>query len=281
MTFNARGKNRGVATPVSHRAAGRGPEPGTRATCTGNLARATGCFPGVTMGAMVQAGRSCFVVKKNFVLRHPSTLVTTMKRIAVFIIFACIVLAAGCTTGAPQQGGPSSTPALPASAGPLTEGKPLPMNGNMSHATPNTTFDVSIFEMEIGEVKENGEQELGIYIAARNTGTVPVQLVWFSKLTDNTGKSYGGIGISKGGVGARSYWINPGMAEAARDYVVLNSDRDLEALKKGAILDVYFIERPGEDYPSSLEPEYHTRWRIEPGAIPYQAYSEEEAAAAV
>ncbi len=191
-----------------------------------------------------------------------------MKQIAIIVIALAFIFAAGCITGSPQQGTPASTTFVPFSTDPLTQGQALPMRSSMTHTTPNTTFEVFINEFEVGEVQENGDQEISIYIVAKNTGTEPVQLVWFSKLTDLNGKTYGGIGISKGGVGARTRWIAPGSAEAARDFVIIRSDRDLDALKKGAVLDVYFIERLSDEYPSSLEPEYHSRWTIDAGAIP-------------
>jgi hypothetical protein len=137
----------------------------------------------------------------------------------------------------------------------------------MTHTTPNTTFEVWFDSFEVGAVEDDGNQELTIYVAAKNTGDGPLQLVWFSKLTDLNGKTYGGIGISKGGSGARTTWIQPNTTEMARDFVVIRSDRDLAALKQGAVLDVYFIERPSEEYPASLEPDYHTRWTIPAGAI--------------
>lgn len=190
-----------------------------------------------------------------------------MKTPVIILIIACLVLSAGCITQSPDPGATNgSATVLPTSAGFLMQGQPLPMYGYMTHTTPNTTFDVSVYEFEVGEVAEDGTQELTIYIAARNTGTEPVQLVWFSKLTDLNGKTYGGLGISKGGVGARTRFIQPGESEAARDFVTIRSDRDLETLKKGAILDVYFIERPTDEYPP-LNPEYHTRWTIDAGII--------------
>jgi hypothetical protein len=141
------------------------------------------------------------------------------------------------------------------------------MDAHATHTTSNTTFEVWIDSFEIGGIDEYGNQELTIYVAAKNTGTVPIQMVWFSKLTDSNGKTYGGIGISKGGVGARTTWIQPNMTEMARDFVIIRSDRDLATLKNGAMLDVYFIERPTDEYPSSLVPDYHTRWTIDAGAI--------------
>jgi hypothetical protein len=189
-----------------------------------------------------------------------------MKATSVTILLICILLATGCVSQTPREVTPQ-TPVLPASVDPLTQGKPLPMDGHAVHTTPNTTFEVWIDSFEIGEVGENGEQELTIYVAAKNTGTGPLRMTWYSKLTDLNGKTYGGIGISHGGSGARSKWITPEMTEAARDYVIVRSDRDLAALKKGGVLDVYFFEKPDDAAPIGNVPSYHTAWTIDAGAI--------------
>jgi hypothetical protein len=142
------------------------------------------------------------------------------------------------------------------------------MDGNITLGSGNRTFDVTIYSIEVDPVKENGDQELAIYIRIKNTGTERIRLVSFSKLTDLNGKAYGGIGISKGGTGARTAWIYPnGTPEAPRDYVVLRSDRDLATLSKGAVLDVYFMEKPLDNVSVSMEPDYHATWTINPGTI--------------
>lgn len=195
-----------------------------------------------------------------------------MKKLIVPVLLACLLLIAGCTTTSSDPASPAtlsspSSPLLPVPSNPLAGGKSLAMAEHTSHTTPNTTFEVWIDSFETGQVQDNGDQELTIYVAARNTGTKPIRMVWFCKLTDLNGKTYGGIGISHGGNGARSGWIQPNITEAARDYVVLRSDRDLATLKKGAVLDVYFMEKPTDEAPVPQTPDYHTSWIIEPGAI--------------
>lgn len=187
-----------------------------------------------------------------------------MKRLIIPCILVCLLLIAGCTTS-PAATGPA--PSLPVSSNPLAAGKSLPMTGHAVHTARNTTFEVWIDSFELGKVQDNGDQELTIYVAAKNTGKDRIRMVWFCKLTDLNGKSYGGIGISHGGNGARTDWILSNHTEAARDYVILRSDRDLAALQKGAVLDVYFMEKPSDDIPVSSTPDYHTSWIIDPGAI--------------
>jgi hypothetical protein len=107
---------------------------------------------------------------------------------------------------------------------------------------------------------------IDIYVVAKNTGKDMIRYTWFSKLTDLNGNTYGGIGLSHGGDGARTFWRPPGAAEAARDYVNVNSDQDLAVLSKGAILDVYFMEYK-QNQTLSLIPDYHVTWVVDPGAI--------------
>jgi hypothetical protein len=187
-----------------------------------------------------------------------------MKKTLLLVILACLLLIAGCTT---PSSNPGQSPSVPVMSNPLAQGKSLAMTEHAVHTTPNTTFEVWIDSFEVGTVQDNGEQELTIYVAAKNTGTGPLRMVWFCKLTDPNGKTYGGIGISHGGNGARSDWIKPNQTEAARDYVIIRSDRDLAALAKGAVLDVYFMEKPSDDIPVAKTPDYHTSWIIDPNAI--------------
>ncbi|MCK9579667.1 MAG: hypothetical protein M0Q92_04360 [Methanoregula sp.] len=196
-----------------------------------------------------------------------------MKTTAIIITLITLMLAAGCVSQSTPGTSPSAVPSLPISADPLTEGAPLAMDAHVTHTTPNTTFEVWVDSFEIDPVQENGDQELTIYLTAKNTGDKPVMLVWFCKLTDVNGKTYGGIKISHGGSGARTYWIMPAgddtmrNSETARDYVNILSDRDLATLAKGAVLDVYFMEKPTEDSLVPDVPAYHTRWTIDPGVI--------------
>lgn len=204
----------------------------------------------------------------NLVLHTKARSGVIMKIPAVILILISILLAAGCVSPASSPATPgATTPSIPVSVSSLTQDKPLPMDAHVTHTTPNTTFEVWIDSFEVGSVQENGDQELTIYVAAKNTGNQPIRMVWFCKLTDVNGKTYGGIGVSHGGNGARTDLIKPNWTEAARDYVNIRSDRDLAALKQGAVLDVYFMEKPSEDVALSLEPDYHTRWTINPGAI--------------
>ncbi len=123
-----------------------------------------------------------------------------MKQIAIIVIALAFIFAAGCITGSPQQGTPASTTFVPFSTDPLTQGQALPMRSSMTHTTPNTTFEVFINEFEVGEVQENGDQEISIYIVAKNTVTElgPQCLVLETDRPERR-KTYGGSGSRRAG----------------------------------------------------------------------------------
>lgn len=192
-----------------------------------------------------------------------------MKNILIIGCAAILVLVAGCTTVSPDTGTPQPTlPVLTSSVPELTDtvvsDPVLPMNASVVFGTGEKQFTASIDSFEIDPPSEFGKQTITIYVAAKNTGTEPIQLVWFSRLTDVSGKIYGGIGISHGGNGARSGLITPNVTEAARDYIVVPGV-DFERLSRGATLDVYFMEKRSDT--PSLVPDYHARWTIDPAII--------------
>jgi hypothetical protein len=140
------------------------------------------------------------------------------------------------------------------------------MNATVTLGTAENPFTASVDSFEIDTPAEPGKQTITIYVAIKNTGTEPIQLVWFSRLTDSNGNTYGGIGISHGGTGARSGLIYPNSTEAARDYVVV-PDTGFSPLSRGAILDVYYMVKKSDTDTVLREPDYHTRWAIDPGVI--------------
>jgi hypothetical protein len=139
------------------------------------------------------------------------------------------------------------------------------MNAEVVLGTAEKQINVSIYSIEIDPPDESGKHTINIYVGAKNTGMQPHNLTWFSKLTDINGKTYGGIGVSHAGTGARTRDIFPNVTEAARDYIVINSDKDFTTLSQGAVLDVYFLEYRPEGSP--LIPDYHVTWGISPGTI--------------
>jgi hypothetical protein len=168
-----------------------------------------------------------------------------------------LVVIAGCTTTSPPESTP--LPTVTTLPDPV-----LPMDAQVVLGTGNKSFTAYIDSFEIDPPSEPGAQSITIYVAVKNTGTEPVQLVWFSRLMDVSGKIHGGIGISHAGSGARSGLITPNVTEAARDYVIV-PEADFDILSKGAILDVYFIEKKPDR--QSLVPDYHIRWTVDPGVL--------------
>jgi hypothetical protein len=189
-----------------------------------------------------------------------------MKNILAFVMIVSLLVTAGCTGPAADSGTLPGAVSFSPEGVPVTVSKALPMDQHLTLGSGNTTVDVSIDSFEVSPAEDNQTRTVTIYVAAHNTGTAPVMMVWFSKLTDSTGKPFGGIGISHGGNGARTYWIAPNRTEAARDYVTV-SDQDLAALAKGAVLDVFFINKPSDDAPVSYTPDYHVTWKIDAGTI--------------
>ncbi len=182
----------------------------------------------------------------------------TLKTLTLMLVIAGMLIAAGCSAPA----------ALPAATTTPAGEKVLPMSGNVTLGSGNKTINVSIHSIELDAKAENETgRTVTIYVAAKNTGTEPVMFVWFSKLTDVNGNTYGGINVSHKGSGARTAWIQPGYTEAARDYIDQLTNQDLAILSKGAVLDVYFFEKDGNTGAISAEPVYHVAWTIDPGAI--------------
>jgi hypothetical protein len=197
------------------------------------------------------------IIRSVLTYVHISIEVLVMNKVLVFGCAALLVFIAGCTTTSPPVSTPLPTVTTPPD--PI-----LPMDAQVVLGTGNTSFTAYIDSFEIDPPSEPGTQSITIYVAVKNTGTEPVQLVWFSRLTDVSGKIHGGIGISHGGTGARSGLITPNGTEAARDYIVV-PEADFDILSQGAILDVYFIEKKSDK--PTLVPDYHIRWTVDPGVL--------------
>jgi len=194
-----------------------------------------------------------------------------MKIIIVCAIIVSALLIAGCTTissgnitATPTSSAGTSIPVQTAFSGSVS-GNILPMEAVVALGTAEKPFNASIYSIEMDQQTEPGKHTISIFIGATNTGTQPRNLTWFSRLTDINGKTYGGIGVSHAGTGARTRNIPVNVTEAARDYIVINSDKDFTTLSQGALLDVYFMEPKSEGSP--LIPDYHVTWGINPGMI--------------
>ncbi len=187
-----------------------------------------------------------------------------MKRILVLVLIASLLLAAGCTT---RESGPAAAPGagLPGTLSPLPGTTVEAQKANEPAVMQNGTYTISasIDTLEVDSSKP-GKKILDIYIRAVNTGTKPVQLVWYSKITDAAGRSHGGIGVSHGGSGATTTLLEPGYSETARDYIVIESEPAFAALEGGGVLDVSFIGQPASGGSKMM---FHASWAIDPDRI--------------
>jgi hypothetical protein len=171
-----------------------------------------------------------------------------MKTIVLGAIILCMILVAGCTTGQSVSGVPAQS---------LKMNEPAVLqNGSYKITTQIDHIDV--------DSSKPGKKIIDIYIRAVNSGTHPIQLVWYSKITDPDGVSHGGIGVSHGGSGAETPPLKPGSSATVRDYVVIESDADFAALARGGTLDVTFT---GQDPESGSPVNFHTSWVVDSNRI--------------
>ena len=177
-----------------------------------------------------------------------------MKKAVLLAIAFCLILVAGCSTTT------SSPPATPAPA-PAPAAQPVAVKEVSVMKSGNYSLITSIDHIDV-DSKDSGRHTVNIYLTVRNNGTESQRLVWYSKLTGKNGLSYGGVGVSHGGSGARTFVLYPGDSNTARDYVTVDSEQEYAALKNGgATLDVEYA-----DQASPLEPipNLHSTWILEP-----------------
>lgn len=193
---------------------------------------------------------------------HRISNIHIMDRIASGFLIIALLLASGCVT---DQTGPASpagpTGAVPVGTGPVEGGLPLSQGVVMANGCVSVTASIDHFET--GSPGADS-RIIDIYIRAKNTGTKPVSLTWYSTLTDERGISHGGIGISHDGSGAQTTLLLPGYSEIARDYVIIATGEDYALLKNGAILDVQFFGKNGAGMPVAS---FHSAWTVGPGRI--------------
>ena len=168
------------------------------------------------------------------------------------ILGICLILVAGCTTSTP---GINGTPA---------PGQTAPGQDEIAVLTNGTyAINASVYQITTGR-SQSGSHEIDIYITARNTGTTPIQLRWFSRITGANGVSYGGVGVSHAGSGAETGPLEPGSQGTPRDYIVIGSDVDYKALANGATLEVFFVTEPLDNQPPVS---FSTEWILDPSVF--------------
>ena len=172
------------------------------------------------------------------------------------ILGISLILVAGCTTSTPGNTAPAGS--VYNSAPP---GNPAPGQDTIAMLVNGTySINASVYQITPGR-SLSGSHTIDVYVTATNTGTSPVQLRWFSKITNADGVSFGGIGVSHGGYGAETDPIMPGGSETPRDYVTIDSDQAYQALSRGATLNVYFITEPLDN---QAPVSFSTTWTLDP-----------------
>jgi hypothetical protein len=188
-----------------------------------------------------------------------------MKRgtICTFVILCVgLVLVAGCTT---LSSGNTTTPGVSGGTSAVSAtGHPV-LSQYETAVLVNGTYSVNATIDQITPGRsQSGNHEVDIYIDAKNTGTTPVQMRWFSRITDAQSVSYGGIGISHNGSGAETAILVPGVSDTPRDYVVIGSDKDYAALANGATLEVFFATEP---LANQTPVEFSAAWTLNPAVF--------------
>jgi hypothetical protein len=170
-----------------------------------------------------------------------------MKRsiaLTLAVLAFSLILIAGCMSNAPTGTTGTETPTVTAATSAATAGGTI-LNQRETAVLTNGSYAVNASVEEISvDTTGSGARKINIYVHASNTGTTPVKLQWFSRITDATGRSYGGINISHDGSGAETGPLGKGDSETPRDYVVIDSDKDYRALSQGATLEVFFTATP-------------------------------------
>lgn len=158
--------------------------------------------------------------------------------LAVLVI--ALALAAGCTSAPAGSTAPGTAqPAAGTGSSALSQSQAAVL-ANGTYAV-NATIDTITVDRS-----NDGNHQVNIYINAKNAGTGPVQLQWYSQLTAADGTTFGGVGISHDGSGAETNTLGPGQAEEARDYVSIDTNKEYSKLENGATLTVYFTTVPLE-----------------------------------
>ena len=162
-----------------------------------------------------------------------------------------LILVAGCT---------SST-----TIGPTTSSGTHAADRYATVMLVNGTYTIaaSIEQITVSP-SQPGNHVINIFMNAKNTGTTPIQLRWYSTILGANGASFGGIGVSHKGSGAETAILSPGLSDTPRDYVVIDSDTDYQALANGATLEVFFTTEPlnGES-----PVDFSTTWNLVPSDV--------------
>jgi hypothetical protein len=174
---------------------------------------------------------------------------------------ACIamILVAGCTSGTGSNGTAAGT-TVPSSAAGAAGQVAVDQDRVISLTNGTYSFNASIDQI-FATVLPSGSHEVDIFVRVTDTGTTPLQLQWYSTLTNAKGSSFGGIGVSHGGYGSETPPLGPGQPASGRDYVTIVTDQDYQALKNGATLTVNFFTEPLDN---QAPVRFSATWTLDP-----------------
>ncbi|MGB2673609.1 MAG: hypothetical protein WBC56_01560, partial [Methanoregula sp.] len=129
------------------------------------------------------------------------------------ILGISMILFAGCTSSPGTPG--TSTAGAGGNAAAGQDQVATLVNGTYA-------FNASIYAITTTALPSGGHM-VNIFVTVSNVGKTPVQLRWFSTLTNANGVSFGGIGVSHGGSGAETPPLGQGTSATGRDYITINS----------------------------------------------------------
>jgi hypothetical protein len=172
------------------------------------------------------------------------------------ILGISLILVAGCTS---STGTPNTSASSPGAAGNAAAGQEQVVtlvNGTYA-------FNASIYDITTTALP-SGRHQVNIFVTVTNAGKTPVQLRWFSTLTNAEGVSFGGVGVSHGGNGAETPPLMPGISATGRDYITIDSDQDYQTLSKGTTLTVNFVTEPSNN---QTPVSFSTAWILDPSVF--------------
>jgi len=163
----------------------------------------------------------------------------------------CLILVAGCTSSTAI--GPTSSSGTPAA------------DRYATVTLVNGTYAIAVWIDQITvSPSQPGNHMVNIFVTAKNNGTTPIQLRWYSTILGANGVSFGGIGVSHKGSGAETAVLMPGQSDTPRDYVVVGSDTDYQALANGVTLEVFFTTEPRN---GESPVDFSTTWNLIPSDV--------------
>jgi len=142
-------------------------------------------------------------------------MVQTMKKITLLILILPFFLIVGCVNTVSNQY--------------------LKTNEAANLQNNGYSIAASIDHITVDPSRPNNHM-LNIFMTVKNTGNKAISPFWFSKVTDYAG-------VTNNGLGSTSGLLYPGESATGTDYIIIYSDKEYDALLKGATLNVRFSQK--------------------------------------